>query len=339
MTMRVVSIGVFAGVALLALAARADELRFKNGDRFTGTVISMAEGQLVFASVLAGKVTLPMADLETFSTDGPVMIEFDDGTRLQQAVQSSEPGRFRTATGGQEFVLARATRINPEPQVWHGAIAAGSKVQRGNSITQSANVDFSARLRRDRDRTSFGAGYLGSRQTEENEDAPDETSTTQRRAFGSAQYDYFFTKKLYGYTRLNYERDGVALLDMRFIATPGVGWQVWESPERSLAFETGISWVREEFSDDTEDDDFFALRNAWNLDHALIGRLRFFHTGEWLPALDLDSHLVKTSTGLRTPLTDRWFLEGKVLFDWDSDPADDADRRDLTYLLSVGWSY
>ena len=73
---------------------------------------------------------------------------------------------------------------------------------------------------------------------------------------------------------------------------------------------------------------------------SLTDRLFFFHTGEWFPGLEAGTgHLVKTSTGLRTELTDVWFLEAKVLFDWDSEPAEDAERRDATYLLSAGYSF
>src|SRR5262245_44594795 len=330
-------------LALVAATARADELRFRNGDRLTGTVVSMAEGKLAFASVLAGKLTLPIADLETFSTDGPVVIELDDGTRFEQPVAGADAGSFRVRGGsfdGQIFVLARATRINPEPDVWHGALAVGAQFQRGNTITDSANADFAARRRTEVDRTTFKAGYIGSRETDIEEGAPDETSTTKRKLFGGGQYDYFFTKKLYGYTRLDAERDGVAFLDLRLLTGIGAGWQVWELAKRSLSFETGLSWVSENYSDDTPDDGFLALRTAWNLNEGLTDRLSFFHTGEWFPGLEVGSgNLVKTSTGLRTALTDVWYLEGKVLFNWDSQPAEDADRRDATYLLSAGYSF
>jgi putative salt-induced outer membrane protein YdiY len=329
-------------LALAAAAARADELRFANGDRLTGTVVSMAEGKLVFTSVLAGKVTLPMADLETFSTDGPVEIELDDGTRLKQPVSGAEAGSVRLRGGeldGQSFVLARATRINPEPLVWHGSIAAGAQAQRGNTITDSGHVDFAARRRTDVDRITLDAGYLGARETDE-DPMPDETNTTQRRVFGGGQYDYFLTKKLYGYGRVNAEKDGVALLDLRLLTSLGAGWQIWELPRRSLSLESGVSWVSEHFSDDTPDDGFLALRAAWNYDQGLSDRLRFFHTGEWFPGLEAGSgQLIKTSSGLRTALTDVWFLEAKVRFDWDSQPAEDANRRDVVYLVNVGWSY
>jgi len=341
--MRLLTTCVSALCALLALAARADEIRFKNGDRLTGTVVSMAEGKLEFASLLAGKVTVAMADLETFATDGPVTIELDDGTRLQRAVSGADPGSFRIrgdgAVGAQDFVLARATRINPEPEVFHGAIAAGTQFQRGNTITQSSHVDLSARRRTEADRISFLAGYLSGRNEKEIEDGPDEFTTTDRKLFGNLQYDYFFRKQVFGYMRLGAEKNGVANLDLRFILSPGIGYQVWEQPSRSLSFETGPSWVSENFSR-TPDEDFLGWRTAWNYSQALLDRLNVFHTGEWIPGLEAGTgHLVKTTTGVRTPLTDSLFLEGKVLFDWDSVPADDADKRDITYLFSVGYSY
>jgi putative salt-induced outer membrane protein YdiY len=336
-------IGFALALALAGAGARADEVRFKNGDRLTGTVMSMAEGKLLFTSVLAGKVTLPMGDLETFSTDGPVVIELDDGTRLTQPVEGAEPGQFRVKGGGsfdgQSFVLARATRINPEPAAWHGSLAGGAQSQRGNTVSDSGHAEFAARRRSDVDRITFDASYAGARETDSKK-TPDVSTTTQRRVTAGGQYDYFFTKKLYGYTRMNAEKDGVALLDLRLLTSVGAGWQVWELPQRSLSFETGVSWVSENFSDDTPDDDFFALRAAWKYDQGLTDHLHFFHTGEWFPGLQAGSgQLLKTSTGFRSPLSDTLFLEAKVRFDWDSEPAEDADRQDVVYMLSVGWTY
>jgi putative salt-induced outer membrane protein YdiY len=336
--------GICLALALAAADAGADELRFKNGDRFTGTVVSMAEGKLVFASVLAGKITLPMADLETFSTEGPVVIELDDGTRIQRAVEAADAGTFRIRDGGalesQSFVLARTTRINPEREVWHGALAAGAQFSRGNTVSDDGHADFAARRRTEIDRMTFTAGYLGARETKIEQEAPDVSTTTKRKLFGGAQYDYFLTKKFYGYTRMNAEKDGVAFIDLRFLAGAGVGWQVWELPSRSLSLESGLSWVSENYSDDTPDDDFLALRNAWNYDQGLTDQLRFFHSGEWFPGLEAGSgHLVKTTTGLRRALTDVWFVEAKLKFDWDSEPAEDADRTDVVYLLGAGLTF
>jgi hypothetical protein len=50
---------VLAGLALTAAAGRADQVVMKNGDRYTGSVLSMDAESVVVQSELLGKVTLP----------------------------------------------------------------------------------------------------------------------------------------------------------------------------------------------------------------------------------------------------------------------------------------
>jgi hypothetical protein len=62
--------GFLAALGCLAITtAFGDEVIFKSGDRLSGTVNTVVGGKMTFTSKVAGKLTLNMADIKTFSTD------------------------------------------------------------------------------------------------------------------------------------------------------------------------------------------------------------------------------------------------------------------------------
>jgi hypothetical protein len=67
---------VVAGLALAAAAARADQVVMKNGDRYTGSVLSLDAESVVVQSELLGKVTLPRGKtvLITIGSNAPAPV-------------------------------------------------------------------------------------------------------------------------------------------------------------------------------------------------------------------------------------------------------------------------
>ncbi len=72
MLVMLVLLGVFAQ------SMYADELIFKNGDRLTGKINHALEGKLVFKSDVAGKITVDMSNIQTFSTDEAIEVRWRD---------------------------------------------------------------------------------------------------------------------------------------------------------------------------------------------------------------------------------------------------------------------
>ena len=112
------AIFLVAGVS----TARADVVEMRNGDRFSGTVISLSSNAVVLESALLGRVKLPRAEVAM------LMVE-TNGTGLRDAASN----RLRPAAG-------------PNPP------AAGSpaSIARGDT-----NVDLSAALRQLGSNTNF----------------------------------------------------------------------------------------------------------------------------------------------------------------------------------------
>ena len=335
---------VFALVALslsLAATVRADEVQFSNGDRLTGKILTLKDGKLSFDSKIAGKIAIAWSEVATLTSDEPVTVVLDGGEVLVDKLVAADPGSVRTA-GSDEgtprtILLASALKLNPEPVAWHGTAVAGVDIERGNTVKTAANAAVDAVRRSEQDRITFGAAYTG----EQSQDA-DETGqhTTQRKMFGALQYDYFLAKQFYVYGNARGEKDGVADLSLRFTAGAGVGYQWFETDTLKWNTEVGLSWVSENYSNHTPNDNHLAGRIASNLDYVPYPGLTLFQHTRWYPSLQaIDDQLVETATGVRYRLWGSFFGESKLLWVWDSTPAEGRKQVDIAYLLGIGYGF
>lgn len=325
----------------LASSALADEIVFKNGDRLVGAISTAAGGKITLESVSAGKVTIDMGNIKTMTTDAPITVVFKDGTSITQKLSASqEEGKFSIGQGvvqPQSYNIGDISKINPPPVKWTGSISAGATITRGNSTTQNANVDINAVRKSDDDRITFNAGYAGSRQKDPTTGT---NSTTKRMEYGSLQYDYFFSKELYGYANTRAEKDAIALVDLRLTSGVGAGYQFIDVPDLSISGEAGVSWLSENFNGSTPSNDTLTSRLAYHLNTNLTPGVKLFSDAEWYESFeDFDDQNARGTLGLRSSLTKSMFAEAKVVWAWDSTPAIGKKRQDVSYILGIGWSF
>lgn len=167
--LRTLAAGLAAGL-LWASAAAADEVRFNNGDRLTGTIVSADGGKLKLKSAVAGTVEVSLSDVKTFRSDGPLDIALKDGTALRQPVAAADqPGRVTLRPGAADadtLPIASIRSINPKGG-WSGTVVAGALISRGNSDTDAFNVGVDAARRTAVDRLNLSGQYLFDRQRDE----------------------------------------------------------------------------------------------------------------------------------------------------------------------------
>ena len=334
------SIRIALVCALAAVGtARADEVRFTNGDRLTGTIKRVDDGSLTIKTDVAGEVVVEMKDVATFATSAPAELHLTDGTVLRQQVEAGEAGEVVTresaAVSGQHIPLDRIATVNPGYGQWKGSISAGGLITRGNSDTESANVAAEAVRRTETDRFSLAGQYIYGRQKDE--DGTRHTTANAWRAVG--KYDYFITEKVYPYGSVTAERDQVADLDLRFIPAAGVGYQWVESDPLNLFTEVGIAWVYEDFSN-APSEQHVAARLAYHVDYSPHSAVTLFHDLEFLPSLeDINDFNSYTDAGLRVSLLASLFSELKFEWRHDASPAPGAEQNDFRYILSLGWTF
>jgi putative salt-induced outer membrane protein YdiY len=322
----------------------ADEVLFNNGDRLTGKIEQLVDGKLVFQPDLAGKVTVDVSNVKTLSSDEPIRIHLKDGTVLNQKVSVAEPGRFAIEGGetlqAQEFDVVAISSINPPEKPkpkWKGNISGGFTSTHGNTQAESINASVSLTKRSEKDRIQLNVDYARGRQVDP---ATGVKNTTENWWKTKAKYDYFFTKKFYGYLDSRYESDSIAMLDRRVVIGGGGGYQWIESDDMNLAVEAGLASLYEKFNNQVNSNSALSLQLGYNFDKKLLKTVKFIHSLTYYPSTEnFSDYYLTSSAELRANFTETMFTNFKVIFDYDATPAVGSGSTDTKYILGVGLSF
>jgi len=317
---------------------QADQVEFNNGDRLSGTILAMTAGKLTIETEMAGKLEIPLANVRTFSTADSIALHLSDGRIVQDSFAASGQGQVRPSGAAQPLSLDLFEAINPPEPAWHGSLSAGAQFERGNAFTDAGHASFNT----ERDFEKNTLGFYGHYHGERNRNLDTGLSTTTKRnILAGARFDRSLSDRWSWFALTEYEKDGVQDLDLRIRAATGQTYHWWKGDRFGLSSDAGLSWVSSHFDDRTADEDYAALRTGWDLYWQIVDHTRFFHLGSWEPSLEdiVDVQLVKTTTGLRTSLTDSLFVEAKLLWDWNAEPAAGRKRRDADYIFALGYSF
>jgi putative salt-induced outer membrane protein YdiY len=331
-------------IGVFAQAIHADEITLTNGDRLTGKIVHAVDGKLVFTSDLAGKVTVEISKIQTLSTDEAIEVHLKDGGVLVQKIVSSEAGRFAIEgteeVKAQDFDVAAISSINPPPKPepkWTGNVSAAFTSTHGNTKTEAISASVNLSKRTEKDRKKISADYARGEQEDPDTGEKKKTEDWWRT---KAKYDYFFSKKFYGYLDGRYETDKIAELDRRVIVGGGAGYQWVESEEMNFSTEGGLASVYERYENQTDSTSELSAQLGYNFDKKLAKGLQFVHDLTYYPSLDKFSDYYLTSTGeLRAHFTENMFMNFKVILNYDTTPATGADTTDTKYMFGVGYSF
>jgi len=334
----VIAIGV---VVAWSAAVSADEIVFKNGEKLVGKVESVIEGKLKVTSETAGTVTVDFATVRTFSTARPVVLHFRDGTVTRQKVNAADDGKIMTEgtelVPAHTFAVVDIIAVNPPikvPPKWTGNVTAGYTITRGNSETDTANVDVDVSRRGEKDRINLKGAYLYGRQEDP---STGEDKTTQDKWFASTKYDYFLNEKMYTFVNGRIERNKIAKLDNRLSVGGGGGYQWIETDVMNIWTQAGLGWLYENYDDEDSSQSEVTAQLMYHVNRRLNEHVTVLHDLSFYPALeDFSSYFMTTQFELRASITRTVFASFKVVMDYDSTPARDADKTDLTYIFGIG---
>ncbi|MBN1973463.1 MAG: DUF481 domain-containing protein [Sedimentisphaerales bacterium] len=319
----------------------ADEVKFNNGNVITGKIVHLTDGKLVFKSDIAGEITIALSKIQTLSTDEPVTVNLKNSTGFTRRLFSAQAGSFSIQGNDgtmQEIPLVGILSINPPAKTapkWTGNLSLGITSTHGNTKTESVTGSANASKRREKDRTTLSADYAKS--TKKNDiTGDDDTIENWWRARG--KYDYFFSKKMYGYLDARYEKDDVAELDRRIIVGAGGGYQWVESDDMHFSTELGLAYVNEKY--DTERDDSLSAQLGYHFDKKLRKNVIFINDLTYYPSLEKVSDYYMTTTAeIRANFTSSFFTNFKTIFNYDSTPAEGKHKTDVKYFLGLGYTF
>lgn len=319
-----------------ASPALADTLYLHNGDKFSGKIIEVAdEGQLEFKAAFGQTLSIPWDTVAGLYNDAgePVPFPVQEQSPVQQmaAVQPAPPAPL-TAEAAKPTETPKVEEKTVEPKVFSGRVNFGASLQTGNTESEAINLDGTLKARwSDKHRSTLKA--------EMNLEEDDGDTTEDNRKI-AATHDYYFARKWFIDTGLSFEQDDLDELDLRSVASLGLGHQPFEQDDLNLKYVLGPSYLREDFENgDVEN----SIAGRWALDYdqkIWQGILQLFHEHEFLvPADDTEDFLIDSKTGVRVPLKAGLVGTAEVDFEWDNKPEPGVKEDDTEYSVKIGYEW
>jgi len=320
----------------------ADQLELSNGDTLQGKIVSMTDAKLVFSSPVLGELEVPMSMLKSFSSDETIKLQLVNGDVVESVVTSEAAGvvEFTMAEQPQRLRMDQIVGINPapiKPVQWQGKLFAGVNVETGNTKAQNVDIDVKTTRETARDRVILDMRY----EEDRSEDSTTGDLATSKRYYAlGGHYDHFTTDDIYIYADARTEKEATANLDQRIKLGTGAGYRWIETTNTRFELEGGLSWVSEQFTNSTPDEEYTALRAATRLAHSLRSDLDVFNDAEWLVSLESsDDQLFSMDTGLAYQLNGHISLEAKLHYDWDKSPPAGNGEEDVRYVFGLSWGF
>jgi len=324
-------------VALTGPRARGDEVTLKNGDRLNGKITTDGSN-LTVDTGNAGKYTVDLKNVKTFSSAKPAEVVLSDGTSLRAHIDSGPDGKvtLAPAVGPVRVVkFSDLKAVNPPPVKWVGSVLIGGVLARGNTDSDTFNAAVNFSRKGDHDRVAFDAQYILARTKGPGQPKQETTDDL----IGNAKYDYFFTPRFYGYGLVQAEHDVIAKLAIRVAPGLGGGYQWFDTKPFSLNTEAGVGYLYRQYSGDGHTSSVDA-RAAYHVKGSPYKHISVFHDFEYLPGLDrLSNFFFDTDAGIRADITDKLYTEFKIQYEYDSRPAPGRGSSDVRYILGVGWNF
>jgi putative salt-induced outer membrane protein YdiY len=333
-------------MSLFSIAARADQVVMKNGDRVTGSIIKQDGKTITIKTDSFGVVTASWDQVASVQSDKPVNVVLKDGKTLLGTLGSSE-GKVEVATSAAKVDVAPgevAAMRNADEQkayerllhpgvfeLWSGTGSIGLAGAEGNSKTLTFTTSANAARVTRTDKTSL---YFNSIQASALVDG--KSASTAQAVRGGIGYDHNFSPRVFLNTFNDYEYDKFQGLNFRGVIGGGFGFHAVKGERASLGLVGGADYTHASFSTPL-------TRNAaeayWGDDYtlkftgasSLIQSFRMFNdlsdTGSYRMNFDL-----AISTRLKKRVTWNIGLNDRYL----SNPVPGRKSNDWMYTTGLG---
>jgi putative salt-induced outer membrane protein YdiY len=253
----------FLWILLVAGCVLADEVKMKNGDRLTGSVVRLDPKELILKTEYAGEIKIVREQVAAIETSEAVNILLKDGQSIIGKLRSVDD-RFEMSTETAGMVAAKQADVilfrskadqdnylrdldrlrNPRLiDLWAGFVDVGYAQARGNASTStiSSSAKATRTTTRDAINTYFFSLYSSNTTAGRN-------TLTANSIRGGIKYDLNFTPKYYAFFSTDLEFDEFQGLDLRFVPAGGLGWHFIKNRSTVWDIFGGASMNREFFT-------------------------------------------------------------------------------------------
>jgi putative salt-induced outer membrane protein YdiY len=345
----------FLALFCLASIGRGDVVTLKNGDRVTGTLVTIKGGTLRLKSDILGDLSIPMAKVATYSVDKPVVVVIQGQEPVHGTLELMPSGDWEVKANGQAQTIAAAKAEvimpasdyqklvveAPEPwQAWKGSASLGYSLQNGNQQTDTLTTTINAVRERPAPpifephwRTNFGFTGLFSHARE------DGNTVTSRTLSANLRQDYLFTADNFAFAvgQVNHVSTQGLYLQQTYGA--GLGRDLVKNARTTFSVLGGPAYVQEKFFTglNTRTAQFLV---GERLGEQFTKRLRFDHYLQVYPDLiHGGQYRFDTSTVLSFKLTNRLLVNASAIDLYLSNPPTGNEKNNITFSMGIGYSF
>jgi len=312
--------------------ASADQLIMKNGDVITGSISKISDGDVYIEPSYADEFAVALDEVAAIENDKILEIEMKDGTEIEAQFAG-------VSDAGEQIVLVDGSPMNvvlldleeaEEPPEWYDRVShaeLNTTINSGNTDSKNTLVFADTRLKLGDHRHLADLTFRR-----------DETEGVQTKKQDLFRYEYNWMFSEPWYTGLTgaYERDPIRELDHRYSIGAIIGRDLIDNAHQFMTFSAGVGWSEEKISGVSESGAVALWRLIYEHDF-LGGDLSFFHNDTISYQLyDVNNTILKTNTGFRYDIIDDIYASLSLRYDYETDPAADAENSDTTLVIGVG---
>jgi hypothetical protein len=321
---------IFSATARLS----ADVVETKNGARIVGKVSKIDAGTVVVDTDFAGAVNIKQSEVTAITTDGPVAVRLESGTRIDGRISGGANGSLQVA-GSDGTVNTPIAQLassweagKPDPSLerkWAYEAAADITGKTGNKEQTGTALAFRAVLKTPQDTLQFYAGY--DRQISDGAKSADQFKA-------GVDYQNNFAGRWSWYARDEGGFDRVKGIEIYNVAGAGIGYDFIKEPKHLLTGRAGLSYRYEGYENPATTDLSsagldFGLNHEYEFENSrLVNRLSYVPTFN-----DFANYRITHESFYEVPLVaPNWKLRLGVSNDYNSKPGMGIERLDTSYF-------
>lgn len=226
----------------------------------------------------------------------------------------------------EEITIEELEDQNRNKEEWQRIIAFGFDYNSGNSDTTLLNLK--AKIDREKNKNIWIFELDQSYGEDDNQKNVDYT-------FATAEYKRLLSERWFAGAGIPSRRDAIADLEYRIIPNIVLGYFVLKSDYCRLGLELGPAYVVEKVGG--LDDNYFAPRLGERFSYQLSKTAKIFQSFDYVVATDdTDKYQINFEAGIDAAITDLLSIILSVKNRYDNQPAEGAERNDLSFVTSLG---
>jgi putative salt-induced outer membrane protein YdiY len=348
-----------------AAATRADVVTLKNGDRVTGTFVTVKDGKLELKSDILGDLQIPVDKIASFSAEKPAAVVMKGQEPVEGTLALAPNGDWQvTAAGKAETTIAAAnvTLIMPAEtydalenhtakpwQDWKGNLSLGYAVQNGNQNTSSFSTNITAFRERpaapifkSHFRTDFTLTTLLSyaAQTTTNTEGGTTTTTVDAHTLSSTlRESYLFSPSNSVFVIGQLDHISPESLYLRQTAGGGYSRILINNARWNFSVQGGITYIHEKFFTGAFDESAAALAGE-TLAVQFTKRVKMTHNFTFFPSFSSTAgYRFNTATNLAAAIGKGFSLNTGFTDFYLSNPPPAGLHNNPAFITGLGYAF